>query len=91
MAVVEQPVKCRRCRKLPCEQFVPSAYSCGDHAPNGQVFELQFHTPEGFELKDGVLHELNEQKRLTEDLEFTQTSHKDLCVKSLKNKRFSLK
>lgn len=32
-------------------------------APNGQVFELQFHTPESFELKNGVLHELYEQLR----------------------------
>lgn len=27
-------------------------------SPNGTVFELQFHTPEAFELKNGVAHEL---------------------------------
>ncbi len=33
-------------------------------APNGQVFEMQYHTPESFELKNGKLHELYEKSRL---------------------------
>lgn len=33
-------------------------------APNGQRFEVQFHTPESFELKDGPLHKLYEEYRL---------------------------
>ena len=38
-------------------------------APNGQTFEIQFHTLEGFNLKNGRLHELYEQRR---------------CIKSIK-------
>ncbi len=33
-------------------------------APNGQKFELQYHTPESFTLKNGKLHELYEEWRL---------------------------
>lgn len=33
-------------------------------APNGQEFELQYHTPESFELKNGKLHELYEKQRI---------------------------
>lgn len=36
-------------------------------APNGQKFELQYHTPESFELKNGKLHKLYEKARLIED------------------------
>ena len=32
--------------------------------PNGQKFELQYHTPESFALKNGKLHELYEEWRL---------------------------
>lgn len=32
-------------------------------SPNGQKFELQFHTPESFELKQGEMHKLYEQSR----------------------------
>lgn len=32
-------------------------------APNGQKFELQYHTPESFQLKNGKLHELYEKAR----------------------------
>ena len=32
---------------------------------NGVEFELQFHTPQSFELKNGILHELYEKERLT--------------------------
>ena len=33
-------------------------------APGGQKFELQFHTPESFDLKDGELHQLYEKARV---------------------------
>lgn len=33
----------------------------------GQKFELQYHTPESFELKNGKLHELYEKQRLIKD------------------------
>jgi len=33
-------------------------------APNGQAFEMQYHTPESFELKNGKLHELYEEARV---------------------------
>lgn len=33
-------------------------------APNGQKFEMQYHTPESFELKNGEMHKLYEQWRL---------------------------
>ncbi|MFV0413861.1 MAG: hypothetical protein ACK5L3_11465, partial [Oscillospiraceae bacterium] len=33
-------------------------------APNQQAFELQFHTPESFNLKNGTLHTLYEEARL---------------------------
>lgn len=36
-------------------------------APSGQKFELQYHTPESFELKNGKLHELYEEQRLISD------------------------
>lgn len=36
-------------------------------APNGQKFEMQYHTPESFELKNGKLHELYEKQRLIKD------------------------
>lgn len=32
--------------------------------PDGYNFELQFHTPQSFELKNGILHELYEKERL---------------------------
>ncbi|WP_313132629.1 minor capsid protein [Anaerocolumna sp.] len=32
-------------------------------APNGQVFEMQYHTPESFKLKNGELHKLYEKQR----------------------------
>lgn len=32
-------------------------------SPNGQKFELQFHTPESFELKQGEMHKLYEESR----------------------------
>lgn len=31
--------------------------------PSGQVFEMQYHTPESFELKNGELHTLYEKQR----------------------------
>ena len=37
------------------------------NAPVGQKFELQYHTPESFELKNGKLHELYEKQRLIKD------------------------
>ncbi len=33
-------------------------------SPDGQKFEVQFHTPESFELKNGPLHKLYEEFRL---------------------------
>jgi hypothetical protein len=30
---------------------------------NGEVFELQFHTPESFDVKEGELHEIYERDR----------------------------
>jgi hypothetical protein len=33
-------------------------------SPDGQNFEIQFHTPESFKLKDGELHKLYEEWRL---------------------------
>lgn len=35
--------------------------------PNGQTFELQYHTPESFELKNGRMHDLYEKARLIKD------------------------
>ena len=32
-------------------------------SPDGVDFELQFHTPQSFELKNGILHELYEKER----------------------------
>ena len=37
------------------------------NAPVGQKFELQYHTPESFELKNGKLHKLYEKQRLIKD------------------------
>ena len=36
-------------------------------APNGQKFEMQYHTRESFDLKNGEMHELYEQARSIED------------------------
>lgn len=36
-------------------------------APNGQKFELQYHTQESFDLKNGKLHEIYEKQRLIKD------------------------
>lgn len=38
--------------------------NCIFQHPNGQKFEVQFHTPESFKLKDGELHTLYEQWRV---------------------------
>ncbi|MCI9542391.1 MAG: hypothetical protein HFG39_15410 [Lachnospiraceae bacterium] len=43
-----------------------SAYkgvNCIFQAPSGQKFEIQFHTPESFKLKNGVMHKLYEEAR----------------------------
>lgn len=37
-------------------------------SPVGQKFELQYHTPESFELKNGKMHELYEKQRLISDV-----------------------
>ena len=37
-------------------------------SPSGQTFELQYHTPESFALKNGRLHELYEKQRLISDV-----------------------
>ena len=36
-------------------------------SPDGQAFELQYHTAESFELKNGSMHELYEKQRLIKD------------------------
>lgn len=36
-------------------------------SPNGQKFELQYHTPESFKLKNGDMHKLYEKARLIKD------------------------
>ncbi|MDR2932896.1 MAG: hypothetical protein LBV27_07285 [Oscillospiraceae bacterium] len=36
-------------------------------SPDGQVFELQYHTPESFALKNGKLHDLYEKQRILSD------------------------
>lgn len=36
-------------------------------APNGQKFEMQYHTQESFDLKNGAMHRLYEKQRLIED------------------------
>ncbi|MDR2615506.1 MAG: hypothetical protein LBC28_02895 [Oscillospiraceae bacterium] len=36
-------------------------------APNGQIFEVQYHTRESFELKNGELHKLYERQRTFDD------------------------
>ena len=44
-----------------------SAYkgvNCIYEHPDGQRFEVQFHTPESFKLKNGELHKLYEEARL---------------------------
>lgn len=41
-------------------------------APSGQKFELQYHTPESFELKNGKMHELYEQQRILSDTSSTE-------------------
>ena len=33
--------------------------------PDGKAFELQFHTPESFDLKENIQHPLYEEARLT--------------------------
>ena len=36
-------------------------------APNGQKFELQYHTPESFNVKNGEMHKLYEKHRSLTD------------------------
>ncbi len=36
-------------------------------SPDGQIFELQYHTPESFLLKNGKMHELYEMQRPLKD------------------------
>jgi SPP1 gp7 family putative phage head morphogenesis protein len=38
-------------------------------APNGQKFEIQYHTPESYKLKNGEMHKLYEKQRLIKDEE----------------------
>jgi hypothetical protein len=38
--------------------------NCVFLSPHGQRFEVQFHTPESFKLKNGDLHKLYEEYRL---------------------------
>ena len=52
-------------------------------APNGQKFEMQYHTPESFSLKNGKLHELYEKQRVITDEESAE-------FLSLRNQMFEL-
>lgn len=36
-------------------------------SPKGQIFELQYHTPESFKVKSGKMHELYERQRYIKD------------------------
>lgn len=38
-------------------------------SPSGQIFELQYHTPESFEVKNGKMHKLYEEWRVLPDEE----------------------
>ena len=42
--------------------------NCNFYTPQGYEFELQFHTPESFALKNGKLHELYEKYRVIDPL-----------------------
>lgn len=42
--------------------------NCNFYTPQGYGFELQFHTPESFTLKNGKLHELYEKYRVIDPL-----------------------
>jgi hypothetical protein len=33
-------------------------------SPDGYVFEIQYHTPQSFEIKDGLMHKLYEDRRI---------------------------
>ena len=37
-------------------------------SPQGQMFELQYHTPESFSIKNGKMHELYEKQRPIKDM-----------------------
>ncbi len=37
-------------------------------SPDGQIFELQYHTPESFSIKNGKMHELYERQRPIKDM-----------------------
>lgn len=52
-------------------------------APNGQKFELQYHTKESFALKNGELHKLYEKQRVIENKESEEYI-------DLRNKMFEL-
>lgn len=38
------------------------------YSPYGQIFELQYHTPESFSIKNGKMHELYEKQRPIKDM-----------------------
>ena len=38
------------------------------YSPYGQIFELQYHTPESFSMKNGEMHELYERQRPIKDM-----------------------
>ena len=52
-------------------------------SPAGQEFELQYHTPESFALKNGKLHELYEQQRILPESETAEYSRLNLEMKKL--------
>jgi len=50
-------------------------------SPQGQKFELQFHTPESFDMKQNVTHGLYEKARLPE----TPPAEKAAIVKQMRS------
>ena len=39
--------------------------NCVFQSPNGEKFEVQFHTPESFSMKQNELHKMYEEQRLS--------------------------
>lgn len=58
-------IKCKNSWLKPEEPY--NGVNCNYQALNGQKFEIQYHTPESFELKNGELHKLYEEQRVIED------------------------
>lgn len=48
----------------PKQEMAYKGVNCVFQSPGGQKFEVQFHTPESFSLKQNELHEMYEEQRL---------------------------